>query len=93
MEIKVIRPNPEIGVLAHMAGVVKINQSGTLQEMREDINRAIPTYLGSLKFLFLSRKFFPNNIVSKFKILIDSLAQEIPSEACFFRVTLCFGHS
>lgn len=57
MEIKVIRPNPEIGVLAHMAGVVKINQSGTLQEMREDINRAIPTYLGSLKFLFLSRKF------------------------------------
>ena len=57
MEIKVIRPNPEIGVLAHMAGVVKINQSGTLQEMREDINRALPTYLGSLKFLFLSRKF------------------------------------
>ena len=57
MEIKVIRPNPEIGVLAHMAGVVKINQSGTLQEMREEINRALPTYLGSIKFLFLSRKF------------------------------------
>lgn len=57
MEIKVIRPTPEIGVLAHIAGVVKINQSGTLQEMREDINRALPTYLGSLKFLYLSRKF------------------------------------
>ena len=38
-------------------------------------------------------KFFPDNVVSQFKILIDSLAEEIPSEACFFRVTLCFGHS
>ena len=31
--------------------------------------------------------------MSQFKTLIDSLAEEIPSEACFFRVTLCFGHS
>ena len=37
--------------------------------------------------------FFPNKVVSQFEILTDSLAEEIPSEACFFRVTLCFGHS
>ena len=57
MEIKVIRPNPEIGTLAHLAGVVKVNPSGTLEEMRTDMNRALPAYLGSVRFLFLSRKF------------------------------------
>lgn len=57
MQIKVIRPNPEIGVLAHMAGVVNVNRSGTLEELRHDINRALPGYLGSIRYLFLSRKF------------------------------------
>ena len=57
MQVKVIRPNPELGVLAHMAGVVKINPSGTLKQMREDINHTLPGYLGSVRYLFLTRKF------------------------------------
>ena len=57
MQVKVIRPNPEVGVLAHMAGVVKVNPSGTLQELRQQINRSLPEYLGSVRYLLLSRKF------------------------------------
>lgn len=57
MQVKVVRPNPELGVLAHMAGVVNVNLSGTLDEMRQDINRALPGYLGSVRYLLLSRKF------------------------------------
>lgn len=57
MQVKVVRPNPELGVLAHMAGVVKVNPSGTLEELRQEINRTLPGYLGSLRFLLLSRKF------------------------------------
>lgn len=57
MQVKVIRPNPELGILAHMAGVVKVNPSGTLDELRQDINRSLPGYLGSVRYLLLSRKF------------------------------------
>lgn len=57
MQVKVIRPNPELGILAHMAGVVKVNLSGTLEELRQDINRSLPGYLGSVRYLLLSRKF------------------------------------
>ena len=57
MQVKVVRPNPDLGVLAHMAGVVKVNSSGTLEELRQEINRNLPGYLGSLRFLLLSRKF------------------------------------
>lgn len=57
MQVKVVRLNPELGVLAHMAGVVNVNLSGTLDEMRQDINRALPGYLGSVRYLLLSRKF------------------------------------
>ncbi|KAL9957254.1 hypothetical protein ACROYT_G038868 [Oculina patagonica] len=57
MQVKVIRPNPELGILAHMAGVVKVNPSGTLGELRQDINRSLPGYLGSVRYLLLSRKF------------------------------------
>lgn len=57
MQVKVIRSNPEVGVLAHMAGVVKVNPSGTLQELRQQINRSLPEYLGSVRYLLLSRKF------------------------------------
>ena len=57
MKVKVIRPNPELGVLAHMAGVVKVNPSGTLDELRQDICSALPAHLGSVRFLLLSRKF------------------------------------
>ena len=57
MQVKVIRPNPEMGILAHMAGVVKVNTAGTLEELREEINRSLPGYLGSMRYLFLTRKF------------------------------------
>jgi len=57
MQVKVIRPNPELGALAHMATVVKVNPSGTLGELRQDINRSSPDYLGSVRYLLLSRKF------------------------------------
>lgn len=57
MQVKVIRPNAELGVVAHMAGVVKVNPSGTLKELRQDINRSLPGYLGSARYLFISRKF------------------------------------
>ena len=57
MQVKVIRPNPELGILAHMAGVVEVNPSGTLSELRQDINRWLPGYLGSVRYLLLSRKF------------------------------------
>ena len=57
MQVKVIRPNPELGILAHMAGIVKINPSGSLDELRQDINRSLPGYLGSVRFLLLTRKF------------------------------------
>lgn len=57
MQVKVVRPNPELGVLAHMAGVVKVNPSGTLQELRQDISRSLPGHLGSVQYLLLSRKF------------------------------------
>ena len=57
MQVKVIRPNPEMGVLAHMAGAVNVNQSGTLEELRQDINRTLPAYLGAVRYLLLSRKF------------------------------------
>lgn len=57
MQVKVIRPNAEMGILAHMAGIVNAKKGGTLAELREDINRSLPGYLGSVRYLFISRKF------------------------------------
>lgn len=56
MQIKVIRPNPEMGILAHVAGIVNAKKGGTLAELREDINHSLPGYLGSVRYLFISRK-------------------------------------
>ena len=46
-----------MGVLAHAAGIVMVNPSGSLEELRQDINSSIPRYLGTVRFLFLNRKF------------------------------------
>lgn len=56
MQIKVIRPNAEMGILAHVAGIVNAKKGGTLAELREDINHSLPGYLGSVRYLFISRK-------------------------------------
>lgn len=56
MQIKVIRPNAEMGILAHVAGIVNAKRGGTLAELREDINHSLPGYLGSVRYLFISRK-------------------------------------
>lgn len=45
-----------MGILAHVAGIVNAKRGGTLAELREDINHSLPGYLGSVRYLFISRK-------------------------------------
>ena len=45
-----------MGILAHVAGIVNAKKGGTLAELREDINHSLPGYLGSVRYLFISRK-------------------------------------
>jgi len=73
MQVKVIRPNAELGVLAHMAGIVKVNPSGTLKELRQDINRSLPGYLGSARYLFLSRKFKIIDPQTEYQLIVSGV--------------------
>lgn len=45
-----------MGTIAHSIGTVTANVLGTLEELRADINSALPRALSSKKYMFVSKR-------------------------------------
>lgn len=56
LQISLLRPNVEMGTIAHQIGMVNANVLGTLEELREDINAALPRALSNKKYLYVSKR-------------------------------------